>query len=177
MWKAQPFQIPDVTKILAVPDLLKLTATCRGVAIAQQVKCDLLNLYASLRRNTPVVTPGTHYRHAFIVRLRRRYSWQSSPTVNGTRSSSWLCGDRIPHGARSRVSGIQTGRPMHGLRAIVAGRSGNVKRLFVFPFAVCAETGNGSAPVTTHNLAFARTQSACAPATPQPLPGTGSMAE
>src|ERR1700732_4886743 len=40
------FQIPDVTKILAVPDLLKIYMQPAVAAIAQRVETDLLNLYA-----------------------------------------------------------------------------------------------------------------------------------
>jgi len=38
------FQIPDVTKILAVPDLLQLYMNPAVVAIAQKIETDLLGL-------------------------------------------------------------------------------------------------------------------------------------
>src|SRR5437667_8254540 len=41
------FQIPDVTKVLAVPDLLQLYMNPAVVAIAQKIETDLLGLYAS----------------------------------------------------------------------------------------------------------------------------------
>src|SRR5271169_4865588 len=50
------FQIPDVTKVLAVPDLLKLYMQPSVAAIAQRVESDLLNLYAQFTANTPVGT-------------------------------------------------------------------------------------------------------------------------
>src|SRR6266436_8138184 len=53
------FQIPDVTKILAVPDLLKIYMEPAVAAIAQRIETDLLSLYASFTANTPVGTPGT----------------------------------------------------------------------------------------------------------------------
>src|SRR5436305_2356557 len=53
------FQIPDVTKVLAVPDLLKIYMEPAVAAIAQKVESDLLNLYAGFTANTPVGTPGT----------------------------------------------------------------------------------------------------------------------
>src|SRR5580692_7660769 len=40
------FQIPDVTKILAVPDLLKLYLQPAVVAIAERIESNLLNLYS-----------------------------------------------------------------------------------------------------------------------------------
>src|ERR1035441_5934995 len=45
------FQIPDVTKVLAVPDLLRLYMQPAVIAIAEKVESDLLNLYAD-RKST-----------------------------------------------------------------------------------------------------------------------------
>src|SRR5437773_7566887 len=53
------FQIPDVTKVLAVPDLLKIYMEPAVAAIAQKIESDLLSLYAGFTANTPVGTPGT----------------------------------------------------------------------------------------------------------------------
>src|ERR1700746_3908110 len=53
------FQIPDVTKVLAVPDLLKIYMEPAVAAIAQKIESDLLNLYAGFTANTPVGTAGT----------------------------------------------------------------------------------------------------------------------
>src|SRR3989475_8462527 len=52
------FQIPDVTKVLAVPDLLNLYMHPAVVAIAQKIETDLLGLYASFTTNTVVGTAG-----------------------------------------------------------------------------------------------------------------------
>src|SRR5258707_6571384 len=52
------FQIPDVTKILAVPDLLQVYMQPAVVAIAESIETSLLNLYAGITANTPVGTPG-----------------------------------------------------------------------------------------------------------------------
>ena len=41
------FQIPDVTKVLAVPDLLKLYMQPAVVALAEKIESDLLGLYPS----------------------------------------------------------------------------------------------------------------------------------
>src|SRR5437660_12547946 len=53
------FQIPDITKVLAVPDLLKIYMEPAVAAIAQKIESDLLALYAGFTANTPVGTPGT----------------------------------------------------------------------------------------------------------------------
>jgi hypothetical protein len=53
------FQIPDVTKVLAVPDLLKIYMEPAVAAIAQKIESDLLNLYAGFTANAAVGAPGT----------------------------------------------------------------------------------------------------------------------
>src|SRR2546422_9858866 len=53
------FQIPDVTKVLAVPDPLQRYMNPAVIAIAQKIETDLLGLYASFSSNTPVGIAGT----------------------------------------------------------------------------------------------------------------------
>ena len=60
------FQIPDVTKVLAVPDLLQLYMQPAVVAIAQKIETDLLGLYASFTSNPPVGTAGTAITEAVV---------------------------------------------------------------------------------------------------------------
>src|SRR5579859_4530337 len=52
------FQIPDVTKVLAVPDLLKLYMQPAVVALAEKIEGDLLNLYSQFSSNSPVGSAG-----------------------------------------------------------------------------------------------------------------------
>src|SRR5207253_1911799 len=60
------FQIPDVTKVLAVPDLLKIYMEPSVAAIAQKIESDLLNLYAGFTSNAVVGTAGTPITEAVI---------------------------------------------------------------------------------------------------------------
>src|SRR3954451_6330632 len=53
------FQIPDITKVLAVPDLLKVYMQPAVVAIAEKIETDLLSLYAQFTSNTAVGVGGT----------------------------------------------------------------------------------------------------------------------
>src|SRR5580704_4045759 len=48
------FQIPDVTKVLAVPDLLKLYLQPAVVALAESIESNLLSLYGLFTANTAV---------------------------------------------------------------------------------------------------------------------------
>src|SRR5215475_12845830 len=60
------FQIPDVTKVLAVPDLLKVYMQPAVAAIAEKIEGDLLNLYAGFNANAPVGTAGAAITEAII---------------------------------------------------------------------------------------------------------------
>src|SRR6202051_2684206 len=60
------FQIPDVTKVLAVPDLLKLYMQPAVVAIAERIESDLLSIYPQFTSNTPVGTGGSPLTEATI---------------------------------------------------------------------------------------------------------------
>src|SRR6202011_3476291 len=53
------FQIPDVTKVLAVPDLLKLYMQPAVVAIAERIEIDILSLYSQFSSNAAAGTPGS----------------------------------------------------------------------------------------------------------------------
>src|ERR1700691_365681 len=60
------FQIPDVTKVLAVPDLLQVYMQPAVIAIAEKIETDLLNLYAGFTANTPLGTAGTPVTEAIL---------------------------------------------------------------------------------------------------------------
>ncbi len=63
-----------------------------------------------------------------------------------------------------------------GLRAIVDGAVGKMKDFYIFRSQFVAQTG--SSPVTTHNLAFTKDAlGLVVRRLPQPLPGTGAIAE
>src|SRR5690242_14806425 len=53
------FQIPDVTKVLAVPDLLQVYMQPAVIAIAQKIETDLLSLYANFTANAAVGAANT----------------------------------------------------------------------------------------------------------------------
>src|SRR3954466_6476340 len=60
------FQIPDVTKVLAVPDLLRIYMEPAVAAIAQKIESDLLNLYAGFTSNGAVGTSGVAITEATV---------------------------------------------------------------------------------------------------------------
>jgi hypothetical protein len=168
------FQIPDVTKVLAVPDLLKVYMQPAVAAIAQRIESDLLNLYAGFTSNTPVGTAGTPITEAVVDAAETALFLAKVPAleqkymvVDANTYSAWR---QIPRFSEFQNSGEA------GLRAIVDGTIGKVKDFFVFRSQVVPKTG--SSPVNTHNLAFTKNALGLViRRLPQPLPGTGAIAE
>jgi P22 coat protein - gene protein 5 len=168
------FQIPDVTKVLAVPDLLQLYMHPAVIAIAQKIESDLLGLYASFSANTPVGTAGTPLTEAAVDAAETELF--QSMVAQG--EAKYLVVDSNTYSALrqiDRFSEFQTAGEA-GLRALVDGTIGKLKDFFVFRSQFISKTG--SAPVTTHNLAFSKDAIGLViRRLPQPLPGTGAIAE
>ena len=169
------FQIPDVTKVLAVPDLLKVYMQPAVVAIADSIETSLLNLYAGFTANTPLGTASTPVTEAVIDQaesaLFEAKVPPSMPKYLVVDSNTYSAMRQIP-----RFSEFQnTGEA--GLRALVDGTIGKIKDFFVFRSQYVPVTG--TAPSTnTHNLAFCKDAVGLViRRLPQPLPGTGAIAE
>lgn len=168
------FQIPDVTKVLAVPDLLRVYMQPAVIAIAERIESDLLGLYASFTANTPVGTAGTPITEAVVDSAETAlFSAMVPPS-----QSKYLVIDSNTYSQMRQIprfSEFQTAGE-GGLRAIIDGTFGKIKDFFVFRSQFIAKTG--SSPITTHNLAFVRDAIGLViRRLPQPLPGTGAIAE
>ncbi|HEX4133644.1 MAG TPA: P22 phage major capsid protein family protein [Bryobacteraceae bacterium] len=168
------FQIPDVTKVLAVPDLLRVYMQPAVVAIAEKIEGDLLNLYAGFSANAPLGTAGTPITEALLDQAETSL-FQSKVPSNAPKflvvdSNTYSAMRQIP-----RFSEFQnTGEA--GLRALVDGTIGKIKDFFVFRSQYVQKTG--SSPINTHNLAFCKDAlGLVVRRLPQPLPGTGAIAE
>jgi hypothetical protein len=168
------FLIPDVTKVLAVPDLLQLYMHPAVVAIAQKIETDLLGLYASFTANTPVGTAGTAITEAAIDTAETALFQAKIPASD----HKYLVVDAATYSALrqiDRFSEFETAGQA-GLRALVDGTIGKLKDFFIFRSQFISKTG--SAPITTHNLAFTKDAIGLViRRLPQPLPGTGAIAE
>jgi len=168
------FQIPDVTKVLAVPDLLHVYMRPAVVALAERIESDLLGLYAGFTANTPVGTAGSSITEATVDAAETALFGAKVPA----REPKYLVVDagtysnlrQIP-----RFSEFQTAGDA-GLRALVDGTIGKIKDFFVFRSQFISATG--SSPLNQHNLAFAKDAiGLVVRRLPQPLPGTGAIAE
>jgi P22 coat protein - gene protein 5 len=168
------FQIPDVTKVLAVPDLLKVYMQPAVAAIAQRIESDLLNLYAGFTANAAVGTAGTAITEATIDAAETALFLAKEPAI----SQKYIVVDAAAYSAWRQIprfSEFQTAGDA-GLRALVYGTIGKVKDFFVFRSQFVPKTG--SSPVNTHNVAFTRdAMGLVVRRLPQPLPGTGAIAE
>jgi len=168
------FQIPDVTKVLAVPDLLRVYMQPAVIAIAERIETDLLGLYASFTANTAVGVAGTPITEAVIDGAETAlFSAMVPPTLPKylvVDSNTYSQMRQIPRFSEFRTAGEG------GLRVLIDGTFGKIKDFFVFRSQFVSKTG--SAPITTHNLAFVRDAIGLViRRLPQPLPGTGAIAE
>jgi hypothetical protein len=168
------FQIPDVTKVLAVPDLLKLYMQPAVVALADRIESDLLGLYSQFTANTVVGLPGMAVTEATIDQAETSLFQAMVPASAG----KYLVVDPVTYSALRQIPRFSEyySAGEAGLRALVDGAVGKLKDFFIFRSQLVSKTG--SAPVTTHNIAFSRDGIGLViRRLPQPLPGTGAIAE
>ena len=168
------FQIPDVTKVLAVPDLLRLYMQPAVVAIAERIESDILSLYSQFSANSPIGTAGIPLTEALIDSAETVLFQAKVPAA----AAKYLVVDPGTYSALRQIprfSEYYTAGEA-GLRTLVDGAVGKIKDFFVFRSQLVQRTGSG--PVSTHNLAFARDAiGLVVRRLPQPLPGTGAIAE
>ena len=168
------FQIPDVTKALAFPELLKAYMQPAVVAIASRVESDLLGLYSQFTANTPLGTAGTPITEAVIDSAETALFSSMVPASDSkflvVGSSAYSAIRQIPRFSEYYSAGEA------GLKALVEGNVGKMKDFFIFRSQFVPTTG--SASPTMHNLAFTKDDiGLVGRRLPQPLPGTGAVAE
>jgi hypothetical protein len=167
------FQIPDVTKVVAVPDLLKLYMEPAIVALAEKVESDLLGLATSFTANTPLGALGTPLDEQVIDQAETALfsakvpsSAQKYLVVDASSYSALRQNPRFSEYSRAGEA---------GLKALIDGNVGRLKDFYVFRSQFVKKSGT---PPTTYNLAFAKNALGLAiRRLPQPLPGTGAIAE
>ncbi len=168
------FQIPDVTKALAYPELLKAYMQPAVVAIASKVESDLLNLYSQFTAITPLGAAGTPVTEATIDTAESALFAAMVPASASkylvVDSSTYSQIRQIPRFSEYYSAGEA------GLKALVEGNVGKIKDFFIFRSQFVPQTG--TSPINNHNLAFTRDAiGLVVRRLPQPLPGTGAVAE
>jgi coat protein Gp5 len=168
------FQIPDVTKALAYPELLKAYMQPAVVAIASKVESDLLKLYSQFTAITPLGAAGTPVTEATIDSAESALFAAMVPASASkylvVDSSTYSQIRQIPRFSEYYSAGEA------GLKALVEGNVGKIKDFFIFRSQFVPQTG--TSPINNHNLAFTRDAiGLVVRRLPQPLPGTGAVAE
>jgi len=168
------FQIPDVTKVLAVPDLLKLYMQPAVIALAERIETDLLALTPQFTANTPVGTPGTALTEEAVdaaeSTLFKAKVPSSAPKYLVVDSNGYSVLRQIPRFSEFYSAGEA------GLRALIDGTVGKMKDFFILRSQFVPKSG--SSPVITDNLAFTRDAiGLVVRRLPKPLQGTGAVAE
>jgi hypothetical protein len=168
------FQIPDVTKVLAVPDLLRLYMQPAVVALAEKIETDLLGTYSLFTSNAPIGTAGSAVTEAVVDQAETTLF---NAKVPASQQKYLVCsGDAYSQLRQISRFTEYSSVGQAGLRSVIDGTLGKLKDFWVFRSQFVAKTG--SAPQTTHNLAFAPNALGLAMRRlPQPLPGTGAIAE
>lgn len=164
------FQIPDVTKILAHPELLSMYMMPSVIAIAERIENDLMALYVNLTANASVGTGGVTITESVVdsaeTALFNAKVPESLPkflVVNGG-----TYGDLRQV---SRFSEYEKAPDLGG--TIVTGQVGRLKNFYCVRSQYVQAAGG-----TNYNLAFARDAfSLVIRQLPRPLPGTGAVAE
>ena len=167
------FQIPDVTKVLAVPDLLALYMQPAVIAIAERIETDLLSLYGNFTANAPVGAANTPVTEGVIDSAETALF---AAKINASQPK-YLVVDQNTYSAMRQIERFSEERMESGGGAAIVGGQfpGRIKDFLVYRSQYVQKTGN---PVNTHNLAFVRNAMGLViRRLPQPLPGTGAIAE
>jgi hypothetical protein len=168
------FQVPDVTKVLTAPDLLRVYMQPAVAAIAEKIETDLLGLYAGFTSNTAVGTAGSAITEGAVDAAETALFKAKVP---GTAGKYLVVDPDAYSGIRQidRFSEYRTAGEA-GVDALISGHVGRIKDFLVFRSQFVHKTG--TTPVNTHNLAFARdAMGLVIRRLPQPIPGTGAIAE
>ena len=136
------FQVPDVTKILAVPDLLKLYMQPAVVALAERIESDLLGLYPQFTANTAVGTAGSALTEATVDAAETALFSTKVPAS----ASKYLVVDAAAYSALRQIPRFSEYNTVGeaGLRVIVDGGGGQDEGLLHLPLAVRREDGEQS---------------------------------
>src|SRR4029078_8822621 len=168
------FLVPDVTKVLAVPDLLRLYMQPAVVALAERIESDLMGLYPLFTANTAVGTGGSALTEATVDAAETALFAAKVPAS----ASKFLVVDPAAYSALRQIvrfSEYNTAGEA-GLRALIDGAVGKMKDFYIFRSQFVVKTGSG--PATTNHMALGGdAMGLVVRRLPRPLPGTGAIAE
>lgn len=165
------FQIPDVTRALATPDLLKVYMGPAVIALGEQIETDLLSLYGSFTANAAVGAANTTITEAVIDSAETALFSAKVPA----KTAKVLVVDAGTYSSMRQIPKFQswTNTGQQGIDAILQGDLMKIKDFFVFRSQLVVKTGNN-----VHNLAFAKDAIGLViRKLGAPIPGTGAIVE
>ena len=165
------FQVPDVTKVLAVPDLLRLYMQPAVSTLAEKIEGDLLALALKFKA---IGYAGTAITEATIdeadTLLFDAKVASTDPKYLVVDSNTYSQMRQIQRFSEFRTAGEA------GLRALVDGGLGKFKDFYVFRSQFINKTGSG--PISVNNMAFCKDAiGLIVRRLPQPTPGSGKISE
>ena len=165
------FVIPDVTKILAVPDLVATYMQPAINALAEKIEGDLLGLYPLLTYNAALGSGGSTLTEAVVDAAETALFTAKVPQDQ----QKYLVVDPTTYGELRQLTRFtEQQTASNGPEAILGGVVGRLKGFQVMRSQYVITTG----ATTRHNLAFVRDAfGLVVRRLPQPLPGNGAIAE
>jgi hypothetical protein len=163
------FTIPDVTKVLAQPDLMKAFMQPAVVALAEKIEGDLLGLYPQFTANASVGTANTAITEAVLDSAELALFNAKVPPSD----PRYLLVNGATHSTIRQISRFTELQTIGSGDSIVTGDIMKVKNLNVIRSQYVKKVST-----TTNNIAFTRDAIGLVfKRLPQPLPGTGAIAE
>lgn len=164
------FQIPDVTRVLAHPDLLNMYMMPAIISLAERIEQDLMQLYLNLTANTAVGTGNTTITESVVDNAETALFTVKVPeslpkflVVNGATYSDMRQIPRFSEYEKAPALG----------NTIMTGTVGRLKNFYILRSQYVQKPST-----TTYNLAFARDAFALVMRRlPKPLQGTGAIAD
>lgn len=167
------FQIPDVTRIIARPELIGIYSDSAIKALAEQIETDILSQYPLLPGS--VGTSNTALTEATIdsaeTTLFKNRVNPGDPRVLVTSADGYSQLRQIPRFSEIQTIGSGLDDPLKN--AIASGDVGRIKGMIALRSQYVPKVSN-----TTYGMVFTRNALALViRQLPRPLPGTGAVAE
>jgi hypothetical protein len=170
--KEATFAIPDVTRAFAAPDLIKAYLEPAIIAMAEAIEGDLLSLYSGFTSNTILGSGGTALTEAVVDAAETNLFKAKVPAI----VPKYMVVNPDAYSQLRQIPRFSESDKVDTGNAIISGQIGRLKEFTIFRSQLVKQTGSG--PIQTNNIAFAKDAIALVMRRmPQPLPGTGAVAE
>lgn len=163
------FQIPDVTKVLASPDLMALYMSPAINALAERIETDLLNTYAQFSANTAVGTGGSATTEAFVDACETALFAAKVPMTDKLN----LVLAATPYSTLRSLARFSEAQTIANPQAIITGALGSIKNFQVYRSQFVPYVSTTSYNIAFHKNALGLVMRRL----PNVIPGTGAVVE